>query len=101
MKFVLEEDIEYLMTYDYYVDTFAIDLENICKNCENEGYVNDWNKFIKKLTDIKVIKNTTVYVIDFDTYTDNIDNYRGKIMMELFELEFKKYFARNKFIFKF
>lgn len=101
VKFVLEEDIEYLMTYDYYVDTFAIDLENICKNCENEGYVNDWNKFVKKITDIKVIKNTTVYIINFDTYKDNIDNYRGKIMMELFELEFKKYFARNKFIFKF
>lgn len=101
VKFVLEEDNEYLMTYDYYVDTFAKDLENICKNCENEGYVNDWNKFVRKITDIKVIKNTTVYIINFDTYKDNIDNYRGKIMMELFELEFKKYFARNKFIFEF
>ena len=101
VKFILEEVNEYLMIEDYYADTLAKDLENICKNCENEGYVNDWNKFIKKITDIKIIKDTTVYVIDFGVYKDMIDNYRGKIMMELFELEFKKYFARNKFIFKF
>ena len=41
-------------------------------------------------------------LIDFNDYKQKCsDNYRKTILMELFELEFKKYYARNKFVFEF
>ena len=93
---------EYLMTYQYYEQSLKIDFENICKICEKEGYINDWNKFIKQITDIKVINETTILVIDFDMYKEMCsDNYKNLVLFELFELEFKKYYAREKFIFAF
>ena len=57
---------------------------------------------MKEITTIKIVERTKVFVIDFNDYKQKCnDNYRKLVLLELYELEFKKYFARNKFIFEF
>ncbi len=57
---------------------------------------------MKEITNIKIQDKTKMFVIDFNDYKQKCsDAYRKTILMELFELEFKKYYARNKFIFEF
>ena len=92
----------YTMTQKYFEHSLKIDLTEINKICVKEGYDNDWKKFMKEITNIKIVEKTKVLVIDFNDYKLRCnDNYRKLVMLELFELEFKKYFARNKFIFEF
>ena len=92
----------YTMTQKYFENSLKIDLTEINKICVKEEYDNDWVKFMKEITNIKIVEKTKVLVIDFNDYKLRCnDNYRKIVMLELFELEFKKYFARNKFIFEF
>jgi hypothetical protein len=92
----------YMMTHKYFEHSLKKDLTQINKICNEEGYQNDWVKFLKEITNIKIVEKTKVHVIDFNDYKQKCSgNYRKLVMLELFELEFKKYFARNKFIFEF
>jgi hypothetical protein len=101
VRFLLH-NMTYTMTKKYFDDTLKEDLKQIYEICINEGYRNDWIKFMKEITNIKIVEKTKVHVIDFNDYKLRYtENYRKLVMLELFELEFKKYYARNKFIFEF
>jgi len=92
----------YTMTKKYFITSLKEDFNQICEICNKKGYINNWEKFLKEITNIKIVNQTTVLNIDFGYYKEQItDNYHKIILMELFELEFKKYYARNKFIFEF
>ncbi len=95
-------NVEYLMTQKYFDSTLKKDFGIITQKCIDEGYQNDWGKFMKEITTIKIIEKTKVFTINFDEYKNICkDNYRKLVLFELFELEFKKHFARNKFTFEF
>jgi hypothetical protein len=101
VQFVLHNK-NYIMTQKYFDQTLKKDFIEITKICSTEGYQNDWTKFMKEITNIKIQDKTKMFVIDFNDYKQKCsDNYRKTILMELFELEFKKYYARNKFSFEF
>jgi len=101
VQFVLHNK-NYIMTQKYFDQTLKTDFTEITEICSTEGYQNDWKKFMKEITNIKIQDKTKVFVIDFNDYKQKCsDNYRKTILMELFELEFKKYYARNKFSFEF
>jgi hypothetical protein len=101
VQFVLHNK-NYIMTQKYFDQTLKKDFTEITEICSTEGYQNDWGKFMKEITNIKIQDKTKVFVIDFNDYKQKCsDNYRKTILMELFELEFKKYYARNKFSFEF
>lgn len=96
---------KYIMTEKYFTDSFKIDLHNvkqICTYIEKINYNWNWNKFIKDITTLKMYNNTELYEINFMTYKNKYkDDIQKMIFLELFELEFKKYYARGKFIFEF
>jgi hypothetical protein len=95
-------NVEYLMTQQYFDSTLKKDFGIITQKCIDEGYQNDWGKFMKEITTIKITEKTKVFNINFDEYKNICkDNYRKLVLFELFELEFKKHFARNKFTFEF
>jgi guanylate kinase len=95
-------NVEYLMTQHYFDSTLKKDFGFITQKCIDEGYQNDWGKFMKEITTIKITEKTKVFNINFDEYKNICkDNYRKLVLFELFELEFKKHFARNKFTFEF
>jgi hypothetical protein len=101
VEYVLNENT-YTMTQKYFDQTLKKDFTEITKVCIKESYQNDWSKFMKEITNIKIEDKTKVFVIDFNDYKQKCkSNYRKLVLLELFELEFKKYFARNKFIFEF
>lgn len=101
VQFVLSNK-KYIMTQKYFDQTLKKDFTEITKICSTKDYQNDWAKFMKEITNIKIQDKTKVFVIDFNDYKQKCsDNYRKTILMELFELEFKKYYVRNKFIFEF
>ncbi len=92
----------YTMTQRYFEQTLKEDLKQICEICIKESYQNDWSKFMKEITNIKIQDKTKIFVIDFNDYKQKCsENYRKLVLLELFELEFKKYYARNKFTFEF
>jgi hypothetical protein len=101
VKFILHNKT-YTMTQKYFEQTLKEDLKQICEICIKESYQNDWSKFMKEITNIKIVENTKVFIIDFNEYKEKCDeNYSKLVLFELFELEFKKYFARKKFTFEF
>ena len=91
------DGIESMMTEKYFNMTLKEDLLSICKICNDKGYVYDWSKFIKEMTDIRIINKTKLFVIEINKSKSN--NYRKNYIFELFILEFKKHYVRNKFLF--
>jgi hypothetical protein len=101
VNFILHNK-SYMMTQKYFDQTLKEDFKHICEICIKKNYINDWIKFMNEITTIKIMERTKVFVIDFNDYKQKCnDNYRKLVLLELFELEFKKYYARNKFTFEF
>ena len=91
--------IKSMMTEKYFNMTLKEDLMNVCKICNDKGYVYNWSKFIKEMTDINFRDKTKVFVIDIDNYKNICTDYHKIVLIELFILEFKKYYARGKLLF--
>ena len=89
----------YTMTYKYFEKTLKLDIENVCNNCNKEGYIYDWNQFRK---DIVEETSENVFTINFNKYKEiTKDDYEKTVYLEMFLLEFKKYYARKQLTFKF
>lgn len=96
---------EKLMTKQYFDDTLKQDFKNIFNILKNKGYVYDYDKLIKNLTDFETIEKTKTFKVTItidDKYNpQKITDIKYKYIWNLFCHEFRKYYMKNKFTYNF